>query len=111
VAVQAFTTFLFDRKVEAGPFVEELLEVAEANGWGEGERASEGARLEEALHEVLDLMACKAAVKAGDGMSQGELDELLAMKDRYERASNCPHGRPTSIRLSIRELERQFGRS
>jgi DNA mismatch repair protein MutL len=111
VAVQAFPTFLFDRKVEAGPFVEELLEVAEANGWGEGERASEGARLEEALHEVLDLMACKAAVKAGDGMSQGELDELLAMKDRYERASNCPHGRPTSIRLSIRELERQFGRS
>jgi DNA mismatch repair protein MutL len=56
-------------------------------------------------------MACKAAVKAGDGMSPAELEALLEMKDRYERASNCPHGRPTSIRLSIRELERQFGRS
>ena len=66
---------------------------------------------EAALHEVLDMMACKAAVKAGDQMSQGELAELLARRNDVERASNCPHGRPTTLRLTLRDLERQFGRT
>jgi DNA mismatch repair protein MutL len=56
-------------------------------------------------------MACKAAVKAGDGMSDVELAELVRLRSEVERSSNCPHGRPTSIRLSIKELERLFGRS
>jgi DNA mismatch repair protein MutL len=32
------------------------------------------------------------------------------MREQVERSSNCPHGRPTAIRLTIRELEKQFGR-
>ena len=66
---------------------------------------------EQTLHEVLDMMACKAAVKAGDRMSDGELMDLLRMRETIERSSNCPHGRPTSIRMSIKELERRFGRA
>jgi DNA mismatch repair protein MutL len=56
------------------------------------------------------MMACKAAIKAGDHMSDGELRDLLHLREEIERASNCPHGRPTSIRLTIRELEKRFGR-
>lgn len=63
------------------------------------------------MRDVLDMMACKAAVKAGDRLSEDELAELLAMRERVERSSNCPHGRPTTVRLSLRELERLFGRS
>jgi DNA mismatch repair protein MutL len=67
--------------------------------------------IEAALHEVLDMMACKAAVKAGDRLSDAELAELLALRERVERSSNCPHGRPTSIRMSVAELYRRFGRT
>ena len=65
---------------------------------------------EAALHEVLDMMACKAAIKAGDRLSDVELAELLHYRETIERSSNCPHGRPTSLRLSISDLEKQFGR-
>lgn len=111
VSVHAFPTFLFDKKVEPGAFVGELLERAEADGWDRTVGDGSASAREEMLHEIVDMMACKAAIKAGDRLSEQELDELLAMRDRVERSSNCPHGRPTAIRLTIRELERQFGRS
>ncbi len=103
LAVHAFASFLFERGVEPGPFISELLDRAADSGFGADE--------EDALRDVLDMMACKAAIKAGDHLSELELAELLALRDQVERSSNCPHGRPTSIRLSIRELEKRFGRS
>lgn len=106
IAVHAFPSFLFDRKVDAGEFMGELLDRVEAEKWSLGDSAGEAA-----LHEVLDMMACKAAVKAGDALSPDELDELIRMRGNVERASNCPHGRPTTVRMTIRELERLFGRS
>ncbi|MBX3375629.1 MAG: DNA mismatch repair endonuclease MutL [Phycisphaeraceae bacterium] len=102
VGVHAFPTFLFDKGVDPVEFVGELLEKAEAEGFAPGS--------EQTLHEVLDMMACKAAVKAGDRMSDSELDELVRLREEVERSSNCPHGRPTSIRLTIRELEKLFQR-
>lgn len=106
LAVHAFPSFLFDRGVDAAEFLGELLDRAEAERWTSGDSESEAA-----LHEVLDMMACKAAVKAGDALSESELSELIELRERVERASNCPHGRPTTIRMTIRELERLFGRS
>ena len=103
VSVQAFPTFLFEKGVEPGVFVGELLERCEAEGFAVGS--------EDALHEILDMMACKAAVKAGDKLTDEELGELLRLRGEIERSSNCPHGRPTAIRLTVGELERQFGRS
>ena len=66
---------------------------------------------EELLHEILDMMACKAAVKAGDPLTQGEIEALLARKDLVSRSSNCPHGRPTTLRLTLKDLEKQFKRT
>ena len=65
---------------------------------------------EELLHEVLDMASCKAAVKAGYPLSQDEIAALLARKEQVDRSSNCPHGRPTTLRLTITDLERQFKR-
>lgn len=102
IAVHAFPSFLFERNVEIQPFMRELID-----------RAADGdlpAEMEAALHEVLDMMACKAAIKAGDRLSASELEELMRYRETIERSSNCPHGRPTTLRLSIEELNRQFGR-
>jgi len=65
---------------------------------------------EEALAEILDMMSCKAAIKAGDHLTPRELADLLRKRKEIERGSNCPHGRPTTMRLSIEELEQRFGR-
>ncbi len=74
--------------------------------------AEESARItdEELLHEVLDMAACKAAVKAGDPLAHQEIAALLARRMDVQRSSNCPHGRPTTIRLDRRDLEKQFKR-
>lgn len=66
---------------------------------------------DEFVHELLDMMACKAAVKAGDPLTTEEIEALLAQRSTVEKASACPHGRPTTLRLTIRDLEKQFKRS
>jgi len=103
IAVHSFSSFLFDRHVEPSAFMGELLGKAAGAGLNDDPEA--------ALHETLDMMACKAAVKAGDRLAPEELADLLRFREQVERSSNCPHGRPTTLRLSIRDLERQFGRS
>jgi DNA mismatch repair protein MutL len=101
VAVQAFPTFL-DR-LDPATFVRELLE--------RGEQELLDLHHEELLHKVLDMMACKAAVKAGDALTPQEIDALLARRHLIDRSSNCPHGRPTTLRLTLRDLEKQFKRT
>lgn len=103
IAVHSFTGLLFERNVDPVDFMTDLLNRAENDGLADDPEA--------ALHEVLDMMACKAAIKAGDRLSQSELAELLRYRDQVERSSNCPHGRPTSLRLTIHDLEKQFGRT
>jgi len=103
LGVYAFATFLFERGVDPVEFMADLLDRSESDDFAPGS--------EQALRDVLDMMACKAAVKAGDRLSEGELGALLDLRDSVERSSNCPHGRPTSVRLTIKELERMFGRT
>ncbi|MEO0476450.1 MAG: DNA mismatch repair endonuclease MutL [Planctomycetota bacterium] len=114
VAVHAFPSLLFSRNVKVEPFMDELLDKAEAGAFDKlelGGGTDQQLPEEAALHEVLDMMSCKAAIKAGDKMSEEELAALLAKRDQIERSSNCPHGRPTTLRLTLKDLERQFGRS
>jgi DNA mismatch repair protein MutL len=101
VAVQAFPSFM--EKLDPSAFVAELLE--------RGEQELLDLHDEELLHGILDMMACKAAVKAGDPLSAAEIEALLARRHLVDRSSNCPHGRPTTLRLSLRDLEKQFKRT
>ncbi|OQY06484.1 MAG: hypothetical protein B6I25_03870 [Planctomycetales bacterium 4572_13] len=66
---------------------------------------------ERLVHEVLDMAACKAAIKAGQSLSEEEMNQLLKDKDIVQRTSRCPHGRPTTISFSLNELEKQFKRT
>ncbi|MEL6200710.1 MAG: hypothetical protein AAFR09_11005, partial [Pseudomonadota bacterium] len=74
-----------------------------------GEEVSYDA-IKAALREVVDMMSCKAAVKAGDRLTPPELARLLELREEVERSSSCPHGRPTSIRLTLTDLEKLFHR-
>jgi len=74
------------------------------------ERLMAGDRGEEAYLELLHTMACKAAVRAGDRLEEEELAELIGFMDKVDDASHCPHGRPTTILLTLAELEEMFKR-
>jgi DNA mismatch repair protein MutL len=101
LAVHAFPSFL--SRLDPATFVRELLE--------RGEQELLDLHGEELLHEVLDMMACKAAVKAGDPLTSAEIQSLLARRELIDRSSNCPHGRPTTLRLTLNDLEKQFKRT
>ncbi|WP_152050376.1 DNA mismatch repair endonuclease MutL [Tautonia marina] len=62
------------------------------------------------LNDVLSLMACKAAIKAGQRLSPDEVAALLARRHLVTDAHHCPHGRPTALIFTKEELEKQFGR-
>jgi DNA mismatch repair protein MutL len=62
------------------------------------------------LNDLLATMACKAAVKAGDRLTPAEIAHLLHLRQLAEDSHHCPHGRPTSLALSRKELDRQFRR-
>jgi DNA mismatch repair protein MutL len=66
---------------------------------------------EQLLNNLLSLMACHAAVKAGDHLTAEEIEALIAQRDLATDAHHCPHGRPTALLFSRQELERQFRRS
>jgi DNA mismatch repair protein MutL len=65
---------------------------------------------EQLLNDILSLMACHAAVRAGDRLSTEAIDALLAQRDLVTDSHHCPHGRPTSLFLSRHDLDRQFRR-
>ncbi|MDO4518938.1 MAG: DNA mismatch repair endonuclease MutL [Eubacteriales bacterium] len=55
-------------------------------------------------------MACKAAVKGNNKMSAAEADRLIEELLNLENPYHCPHGRPTIISMSKREIEKKFKR-
>lgn len=60
--------------------------------------------------EALARAACVAAVKSHDHLTSGEALSLLHQMAQCDLPFSCPHGRPTIINISIRELEKRFGR-
>ena len=60
---------------------------------------------------VAKSFACKAAIKAGQRLSEAEMVELFDRLFAAELPSHDVHGRPTILRLSLDELARRFGRT
>jgi len=91
------------RRIELPDLVRDLAEKLESNG-------STSPTRRDLLDELLHMMSCKAAVKAGQRLSPEEIDALLQQRHLIDDAHHCPHGRPTALTLSRTELDRQFGR-
>lgn len=62
------------------------------------------------ITEKLASMSCKAAVKGNNHMSVQEADALITELLGLENPYNCPHGRPTIVRMTRYELDRKFKR-
>lgn len=65
---------------------------------------------QDVLDELMNMMACKAAVKAGDRLTQTEITALLEQRDLYHDTHHCPHGRPTALFFSREQLDKMFKR-
>ena len=94
------------RRVDLQELVRALIETLD----GAGINGVQTSPRRDVLDELLHMMSCKAAVKAGQRLSQEEIDSLLVQRHLIHDAHHCPHGRPTALSLSRMELDRQFGR-
>ncbi|WP_192944304.1 DNA mismatch repair endonuclease MutL [Ligilactobacillus agilis] len=56
------------------------------------------------------MMSCKRAIKANQHLDDRQAKELLAKLADCENPFNCPHGRPTVVKLSSKDLEHMFKR-
>lgn len=91
-----------DNLVGADPMdlLDEILETA-------GEK---GRVTPEAVYEKAASLACKAAIKGNQKLSETEAVHLIADLVNLENPYTCPHGRPTMIKMTKYELEKKFKR-
>ncbi|MEG2382668.1 MAG: DNA mismatch repair endonuclease MutL [Oscillospiraceae bacterium] len=75
------------------------------------EKLKKGVSLSEdgAADEILHTVACKAAIKAGRRSNEAELSELVRAVVSGE-VKYCPHGRPVSVTLTKKQLDKEFSR-
>jgi DNA mismatch repair protein MutL len=73
--------------------------------------SKERAPSREALfNDLMSLMACHAAVRAGDRLTPEQMAALVEQRQLADDTHHCPHGRPTALLFSRHDLERQFRR-
>lgn len=65
---------------------------------------------EEAEARLVKLICKRASIKAGQLLSDLEMQELVHQLEECQSPRTCPHGRPTMIQLAASELEKAFGR-
>jgi DNA mismatch repair protein MutL len=65
---------------------------------------------EHLLNDILSLMACHSAVRAGDPLSADQIANLVEQRQLADDHHHCPHGRPTALLFTKQDLDRQFGR-
>ncbi len=61
--------------------------------------------------KMMISFACHGAIKAGQSLTDDEMREMLRQLEKTATPNSCPHGRPTMIRLSTGQLEKEFHRT
>ena len=69
-----------------------------------------GSGVQDALRRIAATMACHAAVKANYPLTMEKMRFILEELRRTAYSSVCPHGRPVVLRMSRREIEKNFQR-
>lgn len=82
---------------------EEITEVMER-------LVEESGKKEERIKVLFSTAACKASIKAGEKLSYEGMREIVDGLRNARIPYTCPHGRPTMIRLSQKEIEKRFKR-
>lgn len=89
------------RTVNGAKLVADVLDAAK----GSGDSAPD------AHHAVAASIACHSAVRAGQSLGMQEMEALSSALVAETNPQHCPHGRPTTIRVTTGMLEREFGRT
>jgi len=89
-------------KAEAAPLVREIVEKYVEVGIPD-----DPGRI---LDPCIELMACHSVIRANQALTPEQSKTLLNQLDGCENPSHCPHGRPTWIKWSVKELEKLFKR-
>ena len=76
-----------------------------------GELLEELEARSEATEAVAASMACHTSIRAGERLSDEEMQALIQRLLRTSEPFVCPHGRPIILRIPLRELDRLFGRT
>ncbi|MEF9839786.1 MAG: DNA mismatch repair endonuclease MutL [Lachnospiraceae bacterium] len=66
--------------------------------------------VEDTIAEKIASMSCKAAVKGNSKLSESEVDHLIGELLQLDNPYHCPHGRPTIIAMTKKEIEKKFKR-
>ncbi len=59
---------------------------------------------------LVEMVACKAAIKANDALTPEQIRDLLRLGETVPHTYTCPHGRPTTYRVPFTDLEKVFHR-
>jgi DNA mismatch repair protein MutL len=102
-AVAVTETPAFLGNLDAGALVREL-----ADHLAEWDSALP---LERRLMHVAATMACHGSVRAGRRLKPDEMNALLREMERTPNSGQCNHGRPTYVELTLKDIERLFGRA
>ncbi len=90
-------------KIDPTTFLQDLME--DLTQWDSASNA------EARVRSVLASLACHGAVRAGRSMKPEEIKALVEEWRAEGEITTCPHGRRTSFRLGITDLEKMFGRA
>lgn len=88
-------------KVSVKEFFLEILDNIKNLGTG---------KVTEVKYNMIASLACKAAIKANHPLSFAEMSSLVEELRYIEEPFNCPHGRPTIIKMSLSDIEKKFKR-
>ncbi len=102
IAVRAIPAMLSGR-AEIARMIRDLADELSERGTANG--------LQEKINALLSTMACHGSVRSGRRLSVDEMNALLREMEITPGSGQCNHGRPTSIRLTLKDIERLFGRS
>ena len=92
------------------PAIEQPYQPAEAFRSTLESLKRETPKTDEALLLILATSACKAAVKGHDRLDELEIRALISDLSKLNNPYHCPHGRPIIIRMSQKDLEKEFKR-
>ena len=77
---------------------------------GEAERDCRSSSVIEAQSRIAARLACHAAIKVNFPLAMEKMQYLVRELWRAKQPTVCPHGRPTTLRLGLEQIERNFGR-
>lgn len=98
IEIQAVPVYLKDTSIQS--FLPEVL-----SEWNEVESLTADREI------ALATMACRAAVKAGDPLSEPEIRSLLEQVSLLDEKYTCPHGRPFKVIIPRKEIDGWFKRT